>query len=254
MTKKTDIEAPKAAAPEFRARQPGAPVEATPKGAIDAFLGAASKLAPVTTSGESRGRLVFALDATMSRQPTWDLACGVQAGMFATASKIGGLAVQLVYFRGFDECRASRWVLEPKALTSVMTKISCRGGHTQIGRVLRHVRNGAKEERIDAFIYVGDAMEENVDDLCAVAGELGLLGIKGFLFQEGHDPDAARAFQEIARLTGGAYERFDASAPGALEGLLRAAAAYASGGVGALETLASGDTQARRLLTAMGRK
>jgi hypothetical protein len=93
-----------------------------------------------------------------------------------------------------------------------------------------------------------------VDDLCAVAGELGLLGIKGFIFQEGHDPDAAVAFREIARLTGGAYERFDASAPGALEGLLRAAAAYASGGVGALESLASGDTQARRLLTAMGRK
>ncbi len=221
---------------------------------VEAFLAQASRLSPVTPRGEPKGRLVFALDATMSRQPTWDLACSVQASMFETASRIGGLAVQLIYFRGFDECRASRWVLEPKALTEVMTKISCRGGHTQIGRVLRHIRNGAKEGRTNAFVLVGDAMEENVDDLCAVAGELGLLGIKGFLFQEGHDPAAAAAFREIARLTGGAYERFDASAPGALEGLLRAAAAYASGGAEALESLAAGDTQARRLLTAMGRK
>jgi hypothetical protein len=249
MTKKSDVFQPdgKPVSPK-----PHSPAAARP--VIDAFLTAAAKVSPVTASGEQRGRLVFALDATMSRQPTWDLACRVQAGMFETTSKIGGLAVQLIYFRGFDECRASRWVMEPKALTDVMTKISCRGGHTQIGRVLRHIRNGADKGRINAFVFVGDAMEESIDDLCAVAGELGLLGIKGFVFQEGNDPQAAVAFREIARLTGGAYERFDASAPGALEGLLRAAAAYASGGANALESLASGDTQARRLLTAMGRK
>lgn len=253
MTRKTDVDKPDLTnptnPPADEARQP-----AVAKPVIDAFLSAAAKVSPVTASGEARGRLVFALDATMSRQPTWDLACKVQAGMFETASKVGGLAVQLIYFRGYNECRASRWVMEPRALTDVMTKISCQGGHTQIGRVLRHVRNGADQGRINAFVFVGDAMEESVDDLCAVAGELGLLGIKGFIFQEGRDPDAAVAFREIARLTGGAYERFDASAPGALEGLLRAAAAYASGGVGALESLATGDTQARRLLTAMGRK
>jgi hypothetical protein len=105
---------------------------------------------------------------------------------------------------------------------------------------------------VKAFVYVGDAMEEEIDSLCAAAGELGLLGIKGFLFHEGHDPQAARAFQEIARLTGGAYARFDAGAPGSLAGLLRAAAAYASGGVEALNRLASRDSEARRLLTAMG--
>ena len=248
MTKKSDVFRPAGGAVS-----PGPDSPPAVKPAIDAFLDAAAKVSPVAASGKPRGRLVFALDATMSRQPTWDLACAVQAGMFETTSKVGGLAVQLVYFRGFDECRASRWVMEPKALTDVMTKIACRGGHTQIHRVLRHIRNGADQGRIDAFVFVGDAMEESVDDLCAVAGELGLLGIKGFMFQEGRDPAAGTAFREIARLTGGAYERFDASAPGALEGLLRAAAAYASGGVGALERLASDDSQARRLLTAMGR-
>src|SRR4051812_28280836 len=75
---------------------------------VDTFLAQARRLAPVTAA-DPRPRLVFALDATASRQPTWDLACGVQGEMFATAAEVGGLCVQLVYFRGFDECRASRW-------------------------------------------------------------------------------------------------------------------------------------------------
>jgi hypothetical protein len=218
---------------------------------IESFLSQAKGLAPAGVAGP-RPRLIFALDATMSRQPTWDLACRVQGEMFGTAAGVGGLSVQLVYFRGFDECRASAWVVDPRALTDLMTKIGCRGGHTQIGRVLRQVRNEARADPVKAFIYVGDAMEEPIDDVCAAAGELGLLGVKAFMFHEGTDPVAARAFQEIARLTGGAYARFDAGAPQSLAALLRAAAAYASGGSAALARLASGDSHARKLLTAMG--
>ena len=99
-----------------RAETPGAPAASSPAAAIDAFVSSARKIGPSATA-EARGRLVFALDATMSRQPTWDLACKVQAQMFEAADKIGGLAVQLVYFRGFDECRASKWVIAPSALT-----------------------------------------------------------------------------------------------------------------------------------------
>jgi hypothetical protein len=227
------------------------PSAAAPGAAIDAFLSSARKIGPAATA-EGRGRLVFALDATMSRQPTWDLACKVQAQMFEAADKIGGLSVQLVYFRGFDECRASKWVVAPAALTDLMTRIGCRGGHTQIGRVLRHVRDEAGRTGVKALVYVGDAMEESVDDLCRAAGELGLLGVKAFLFHEGYDPAAANAFREIARLTGGAYARFDAGAPGALAALLRAAATYASGGIDALDRLSARDGEARKLLGAMG--
>ncbi|HEY7384562.1 MAG TPA: VWA domain-containing protein [Beijerinckiaceae bacterium] len=227
-------------------------VTSSPGAAIDVFLDQARQVSPAP-EGQPHARLVFALDATMSRQPTWDLACRVQGEMFETAASVGGLSVQLVYFRGFGECRASKWVDQPRALTALMTRIGCRGGNTQIGRVLRHVRNEAQRRPLKAFVYVGDAMEEPIDDLCSVAGELSLLGIKGFLFHEGTDPVAASAFQEIARLTGGAYARFDAAAPRSLAGLLRAAAAYASGGAGALERLASHDTDARKLLSAMGR-
>ena len=217
---------------------------------IDSFLKQASRLGPVAGTA-ARPRLVFALDATMSRQPTWDLACRVQSEMFEATSKIGGLSVQLVYFRGFGECRASRFVVEPRALTDLMAKIDCRGGQTQIGRVLRHVRDEAGRAPVKALVYVGDAMEEPIDDVCAAAGELGLVGVKAFMFHEGHDPEAGRAFREISRLTGGAYARFDARAPQALSELLRAAAAYAAGGIEGLTRLAPASGQARALLTSM---
>jgi hypothetical protein len=221
------------------------------EGMIESFLSKAKQLGPPREA--PRARLIFALDATMSRQPTWDLACTVQGEMFETAAAIGGLAVQLVYFRGAGECRSSRWLAQPRALTDLMTRIRCRGGHTQIGRVLRHVKSQTERNPLKAFIYVGDAMEEPIDDLCAAAGELGILGVKAFMFHEGPDPIAARAFQEIARLTGGAYARFDASAPRSLTGLLRAAAAYASGGASALQRLAVRESGAQKLLAALGK-
>jgi hypothetical protein len=221
------------------------PAERSRTSDVATFLDQARRVAPAGR----RARLIFALDATMSRQPTWDLACRLQAEMFDETAAIGGLDVQLVYFRGFGECRASDFVADARALTSLMARIDCRGGTTQIGRVLKHVRAESKASGAKAFVYVGDAMEEELDPLCALAGELGLIGVRGFFFHEGPDMIAGRAFREMARLTGGAYERFDPSAPGSLAALLRAAAAYAAGGRGALERLAAGSEETRRLLT-----
>jgi hypothetical protein len=192
----------------------------------------------------------------MSRQPSWDLACSLQARMFEVAAKTpesgGGLAVQLVYFRGIGECRASGWVGEPERLTGLMRRITCEGGQTQIARVLRHVRDEAKAAvPVRAFVFVGDAMEEDVDALAALAGDLGLRGIRGFVFQEGHDPAASAAFATIARLTGGAHARFDVNAPGSLLDLLRGAAAYAAGGREAMLRLASSNPAVKGLIAAM---
>jgi hypothetical protein len=205
---------------------------------IDAFLAKVRALPPTLAPGE-RGRLVFALDATMSRQPTWDTACRLQADMFQEAGAIGGLDVQLVYFRGLSECRASGWVSQPEKLADLMSRIDCRGGHTQIGKVLRHVRRETENCKVQALVYVGDAMEEAIDDLCAAAGELGLRGTPAFMFQEGSDPVAERAYREIARLTRGAYCPFSPGAAKELAELLRAAAAYAAGGLKALAQLSA---------------
>jgi hypothetical protein len=184
---------------------------------------------------KGRGRLLFALDATMSRQPTWDLACSLQAEMFKALPADGSLAVQLLYFRGFGECRASKWVDDAEGLAKLMSGVACQGGQTQISKVFAHARREHGTKPIDAVIYVGDAIEENVDALAAKAGELGLLGCKMFVFQEGRDLKVEAAFREFARLTKGAYARFDANAPAELAALLRAVAAYAAGGRAALK-------------------
>jgi hypothetical protein len=213
---------------------------------VEAFLAKARTLAP---RGEGQGRLVFALDATMSRQPTWDHACVIQAEMFDAAAALGGLSVKLVYFRGLSECRASRWVADPHVLGGLMAKIDCRGGFTQIRKVLSHVATEARENRVGALVYVGDACEEPVDELAARAGELALRGVPAFLFQEGSDAGASVAFAEIARITGGAHVRFSAGAGAELAKLLRAVAAYAAGGRAALAALDKrGDAGARLLL------
>jgi hypothetical protein len=217
-------------------RVPAGPPAASSRAEIDAFL---SQLKALDRAGEraTRGRLLFALDATMSRQPTWDQACRLQADMFREAAAVGGLDIQLVYYRGLGECRASPWIAEPKQLGELMSRIDCRGGHTQIGKVLAHARGENDRSKIAAMVFVGDAMEEALDDLCAGAGELGLRNIPAFMFQEGYDPICERAFREIARITRGAYCRFAPGAAHELGELLRAAAAYAAGGIKALEDL-----------------
>ncbi len=217
--------------------------------AVDSFLDQAGRTVTRPAAGTGRGRLIFALDATMSRQPTWDAAIALQGRMFDTAAKLGGLDVQLVYFRGFHECKASAFVSGGVGLDRLMSRIRVEGGNTQIGRVLTHALAEARKARTGALVYVGDAVEERVDPLCAKAGELALLGLKAFMFHEGEDSAAARCFKEIARLTGGAYAVFDASAPGKLGALLSAAAAYAAGGSLALEAQArTADPAAAKLL------
>ncbi|MGI9367298.1 MAG: VWA domain-containing protein [Ruegeria sp.] len=200
---------------------------------IENFLNAARSVSK--PAGSDSGRLIFALDATMSRQPTWDAACMLQAEMFTAVSRAGGLNVQLVYFRGFGECRASRWVADAAQLRDLMVRIDCRGGHTQIAKVLKHARDETVRKPVSAMVYIGDAMEEDVDKLCQLAGELGMRKVPCFMFQEGRDPAAQSAFREIARLSGGAYLRFDGNAAEALLNLLKAVAVYASGGMTALE-------------------
>src|SRR4030081_846756 len=193
---------------------------------IAAFVAKAHAMSPHAAG--AKGRLVFALDATMSRQPTWDMACALQADMFREAAGLGSLDIRLVYYRGLNECRASGWISDTAQLANMMGKIDCQGGNTQIGKVLSEARREAVASGVRAVVFVGDAMEEKIDDLCAKAGELGLLKVPVFMFQEGHDSVAEQTFREIARLTGGAWCRFDPGAAAQLRELLRAALARLS--------------------------
>ena len=213
---------------------------------IAEFLRRVAK-APVVSVPQ--GRLLFALDATASRQPTWDHACQLQGDMFTAAAGLGGLALQLIWYRGYGEFRVEPWLTDSVELQRRMTSVQCRGGLTQISRVLEHAVCETRQHRVNALVLVGDCLEEPVDPLCHQAGQLGLLGVPAFIFQEGHDPDAALGFREIARLTRGAYCAFDAGSAWQLRKLLSAVAVYAAGGRQALEALGRREGDLIRRLT-----
>jgi len=205
---------------------------------VDTFLRQVAAT-PQVRRPQDVGRLIFAMDATASREPTWDRASDIQASMFAETERLGGLEVQLAYYRGFGEFDASPWCADARSLLGRMTAVTCRAGRTQIARVLRHALKTARNGRVNALVFVGDCMEEDPDELGDLAGQLGLLGVPCFMFHEGGEPRARKVFAEIARLSGGACCRFDAGSPQQLRDLLAAVAVYAAGGRSALGELAN---------------
>ncbi|MBY0332824.1 MAG: VWA domain-containing protein, partial [Acetobacteraceae bacterium] len=207
------------------------------KAAVNAFLDRLAAMPRVAPASGRRGRLVFAMDATASRQPSWDRACRLQGEMFQATRDLGGLAVQLAYYRGFKEFAATPFLTDADDLTRRMTGVQCLGGQTQIQRMLEHVLAETRAEKVNALVFVGDAMEEQPDPICHRAGELGLMGTPCFVFQEGDNPMATNVFRQIAKLSGGAWAPFDAGSADALRDLLRAVAVFAAGGRGALARL-----------------
>jgi hypothetical protein len=215
---------------------------------VDSFLRRVALAPRAAAQHAGKGRLVFAMDATASRRPAWDEAQRIQADMFRATADLGGLDIQLVFFRGLGECKASGWVSEADRLLRLMRQVECVGGHTQIERVLNHTLAEARDGKVNALVYVGDCLEENPDDIAVRAGELGLMGVPIFAFQEGQEPNAKACFQEMAKLTRGAYCAFDRSSAAVLRQLLSAVAVYAAGGFRALEDYASNAGSEVRLL------
>ncbi|WP_439598601.1 VWA domain-containing protein [Falsiroseomonas sp.] len=201
-----------------------------PSTAVAAFL---RKVAEVPAPGAA-GRLIFAMDATASRQPSWDRACHLQAEMFGAVGEVGSLAVSLAYFRGFREFAATPFLTQAQELARRMAGVTCLGGQTQITRLLRHALEETQRQRVHALVFIGDAFEEEVDAACHLAGQLGLRGTPVFCFQEGADPVARKALRQLTKLSGGAWAPFDAGSATALRDLLRAVAVFATGGRPAL--------------------
>jgi hypothetical protein len=212
---------------------------------VDAFLAEMTKASTSEISGA--GRLIFALDATGSRRETWDMACALQGEMFQTVAAIGGLNVQLVYYRDLTECRSSKWVSNAAHLTHLMTRIECRSGRTQIGKILAHAKRETEILKVSALVFVGDAFEEEEDKLIPTAHELGRLKLPVFMFQEGHNRDVENVFRQITKATNGAYCRFDSGSAKQLGELLKLVAVFGVGGKAALE--ASKDAGAVKLLS-----
>ena len=223
-------------------------------GKIAEFLDQLRARQPAPSAHAGRGRLIFALDATASRAPTWDRACAIQGEMFEATATLGGLDLQLVFFRGYDECRASRWVSTAADLHQLMRSVAVKGGETQIERVLNHVIRETGKCRVSALIFVGDSMEEKADRLCRLAGDLAALGAPIFLLHEGFDPDAAAVFRQMATLSRGAYLAFDLASIDRLKELLGAIAVYATGNHAALAAYGANKGGAVLRLTAQLKK
>ncbi len=213
------------------------PSKKAAQGGVDVFLEKV-RLTPFNKKADRRGRLLFAMDATASRRPAWDMAAQIQGEMFQETAALGGLEIQLAYYRGFGEFRASSWTPDEKELLRLMTSVVCLAGETQVGKVLSHAVNETKRQNINALVFVGDSFEEDIDQVGKTAGQLGLLGVPAFMFHEGGDPIAGFAFKQMAKLTNGAYCQFDAHSAQVLKELLGAVAVYAAGGPPALEDLA----------------
>jgi hypothetical protein len=222
---------------------PRTPAETTSHGDVQAFLSRAKNLRRFSAG---RARLLFAIDATASRQPTWDLACELQADMFRGSADVGALMVQLAYYRGLGELHFSDWQGDTKALADTMSRVQCAAGRTQIGRLLDAALERQAGAAARALVFIGDAVEESAGRLEELAGRCRIQSLPLFLFQEGADPEVQRVFQSLARISGGAYSRFDAGSAARLRELLGAVARYAAGGRAALES--SSSSGARLLL------
>lgn len=199
---------------------------------------------------ESQTRLIFAMDATQSRKPTWDLATSLHTELFATARQ-QDLGIQLVYYRGYNEFHATHWSDSASALLQTMQQVQCFAGITQISRVLSHTIREAQVSTLKALAFVGDACEEDPQMLYELAGQLALYRLPAFMFQEGHNPRVAEVFAGIAQITHGAHIPFQPGSAQQFAELLRAVAAYATGGVDALKKLRGKFTQ--RLLEQLQR-
>lgn len=196
-----------------------------------------------------KGKLIFAMDATASREPTWKRACDIQAEMFKNTASIGGVEIQLAYYRGLCDFTASPWIRDPQEMLALMKAVRCQTGETQIRRVLKHALKENGNGRVSAVVFVGDCVEENAETLIKLATEAGVVGMPIFLFLEGEDTNAKEVFEEMARLSGGAFCVFDAKSPWQLKELLSAVAVYAAGGRQALVDYSKGRDVSVNLLT-----
>ena len=202
-------------------------------GGVTAFVSKARALKRVA---DAQNRLIFALDATASREPTWYAARAMHQALFDVATEDATFALQLCYFRGLMEFEATPWMTKPGPLLDALNAVYCQGGATQIERVLRHALGEFEGSgSVKAIVYIGDACEENPDALNALAVQCRLAKRPLLLFQEGRDPTASRCFASMAALSNGAHVQLNDASGERLRELLKSAVRFVMGGRKALQ-------------------
>lgn len=175
-------------------------------------------------SNRSNHRLILGIDATASREATWDIATSLHSEVLSAAEK--SLQIQLAFYRGVADFKTSNWTQTHQSLRKAMERVQCLSGRTQILRFLQHCYGEAINNSIKAIVFIGDCCEEEPQAIVDLAGKLGILGIPIFIFQEGHDPFATKVFREIAKVSRGAHSPFSTDSARTLGDLLEAVISY----------------------------
>jgi hypothetical protein len=194
--------------------------------ALPAALGHAEP--PVDTGTPACPRLVFAVDATASREPAWAAAKQVTDALVKALP--GELDVALAVHGGSRVHTFTAFTDDANTLRDRAAGVTCQAGLTRLLPILATV---VKRPAVRVVVYIGDVFEESMHQGRRLADAMGTHGTKLIVLHDTSDPAARRdaeVFWDLVKRTGGCVLPFDASAPDLLRELLSAVAVYAVGG------------------------
>jgi hypothetical protein len=183
---------------------------------------------PADTAAPPRPRLIFAVDATASREPAWTAARQVTDVLVKALP--GALDVALAVHGGSRVHTFTAFTSDANTLRDRAAGVSCVAGMT---RLLPILSASLKHPAVRVVIYIGDVFEENLLRGRQIADAMGAQRTRLIVLHDTTDPAARRdteVFWDLAKRTGGCVLPFDAAAPGRLRDILSAVAVYAVGG------------------------
>ncbi len=183
---------------------------------------------PAEAGPPRRPRLVFAVDATASREPAWAAARQVTDALVKALP--GELDVALAVHGGTRVHTFTAFTNDATMLRDRAAGVTCEAGLT---RMLPILSASLKQPAVRVVVYIGDVFEESLLQGRQLADAMGRQGTKLIVLHDTSDHAAARSaelFWDLAKRTGGCVLPFEASASGKLRDLLSAVAVYAVGG------------------------
>lgn len=223
------------------------------KAAHKAFLEKASALAKQKDSSKialalkKTPKLLFSMDATASRQPSWDVAQKITLSMFDVIP--GGLKIALAYHSAGRLQTVTEFRDDAGYFKDQIAAVRCQAGNTALCEILD---TACDTPGLSSLIYIGDCFEERFETAVALAQRLKEKGVPCFIFQEGDDFRAADAFKAIAEITGGAVFPFEMDSLVRVREKLDAIAAYAAGGMKLLQAKRASLPGATELIALLG--
>lgn len=237
---------------------PPPPVPAQKPGLLSRLLTIAKAALPVPLSHAqppavtgTRPRLIFAVDATASREPAWAAARQVTDALVKALP--GELDVALAIHGGGRVHTFTNFTNNPATLRDQAAGIVCQAGYTKLLPILA---TSLQQPMVRVVIYIGDVFEESASEGRRLADSLKAQNTKLIVLHDTAEPGARRdaeVFWDLAKRTGGCVIPFDANAPHKLRDLLSAVAVYAVGGEKRLRAESKNLPGAVALLEHLGR-